>query len=156
MKNNLQLTKIARQLQIDLKGVVSKDMLKTMTPQNGSYIINMSNLLDNDGNFLEGTHWTGLYLHFPYAFYFDSFGIPPSQEVMNFIHRFKHKLYSTKEIQDLYSSTCGDFVLLFLWFMTKHSKFLPKERYEKFLKMFSTNDTKMNERILKKMIVWRE
>jgi hypothetical protein len=40
--------------------------------------------------------------------------------------------------------------------MTKHSKFPPKERYEKFLKMFSTNDTKLNERILKKMIVWRE
>ena len=87
---------------------------------NKSYIINMENKFDEDGQRNTGSHYTCFQVNkYPNGkkegLYFDSFGMPPPQIVEDFCGM---KLpYATKDIQSLMNSACGWYCLAFLHFI---------------------------------------
>jgi hypothetical protein len=158
MKNNLQIERIARTNSIPFIGVFSKDYLHKVPKisQKSGMVVNMSNLLDSNGNFLPGSHWVSLWIEDGETiFYFDPFGINPAIEIESYMNQYKKKYYNTEQIQSIRSEVCGDYAMSFLLFMTRHSKKIPnaKERFERFLHLFKTNPNK-NEEILKSHINW--
>jgi hypothetical protein len=48
--------------------------------KDGNYIINLQSSTQGDG-----THWTALIIRNDTALYFDSFGAPPSTEIIDFV-----------------------------------------------------------------------
>ena len=99
-------------------GIYSKDELSGVDLEDKFYIVNMEN--SGDG---QGTHWVLVFNVRPrQILYFDSFGLPPPEEILRFMRRAKTKaknadrdpkkklFYSTFQIQDLEDSNCGYFV----------------------------------------------
>eukprot|EP01036_Dinobryon_divergens_P034223 gene34223-44209_t len=69
--SNVELENIAKFYRLKLNGIVMKDELEGMEPENGGYIVNLQS--SSQGN---GTHWCGLFIRGNNACYFDSFGGP--------------------------------------------------------------------------------
>jgi hypothetical protein len=99
-------------LSLPLQGVFMKHELKNIKPKNGScYIINIGSQQT------EGTHWVSLIIiNQSTAIYFDSYGVIPIPEVYKFV-KHKNVIWSRQIIQDLKSFYCGQFCLVFLFFM---------------------------------------
>ena len=115
--SNIQLINLCKYLKIHLVGVFMKDMLPAL-PSNGFYIINLQN------SDCEGTHWTSLILDDRNALYVDSYGMPPSIEVEDFIRKSNPRRiygYNTTHYQSLHSTNCG-FFCVFLFNYIKNSK----------------------------------
>ena len=86
-----------------------------------------------------GTHWTCLFIpHSGPALYFDSFGMPPPEEV-----RVRPLIYSTTQLQDLKSIMCGYFVIDFV--KNVHDE----NSYHDFLYKKYHGDVDDNDRIIK-------
>ena len=65
--------------------------------------------------YMSGSHWVATYVKDNVINYFDSFGMPPFQEMVD--HAKKKNLtllHQNSQIQNLMSSTCGYFCLYFL------------------------------------------
>jgi hypothetical protein len=137
---NLQLQQWGNYLILPLQGVFMKHELKNIKPKNGScYIINIGN--QETG----GTHWVALIIiNSTSTIYFDSYGVIPIPEVFKFV-KHKNLTYSRQIIQHLKSYYCGQFCLLFLYFMYSRNF-----NYSKFLDLFHPSDTKKNDLLLKK------
>jgi len=76
--------------------------------------------------------------------YFDSFGMPPFQEIVDYAKKKNLTLlHQNQQIQNLYSSTCGYFCLYFLNKMHKGVD------YFDILQVFSF-DTNENEKFIEK------
>lgn len=126
MLNNFQMLELAPKMGIPLKGVYFKDDLETNDLEaNKSYIINLMDEYDEDGNPNIGSHWVALHIgkvnKVITPFYFDSYGMGPPEDIKNIVEkRFKKKLnYTTKNIQSLMSDACGWFCLAWLHFINK-------------------------------------
>ena len=133
LTTNIELIQIADILEFQVE-VLSKNLLNSENrtgKKEGNYIINLQ---DSDkGN---GTHWVGLVVYPKEAYYYDSFGISPPKEVLEFIdvksndkkHGGKYKngkreLYvSTKQIQNIYGGYCGQYVSDFLNYMNNENQ----------------------------------
>jgi hypothetical protein len=158
MRTNVDLTNLSKKYNIPLYSVISKDYLKFVPKQNKSgIIINLSDLKDSNGRYLEGTHWISLYLENSTAFYYDSFGFPSPTEVLDYVKGYK--LYdSKKEIQNIHSGICGDLSLFMIMYMSNSKMRLkyrnPVDRFQSFLNLFSDNPLK-NETILKSLVPWK-
>ena len=89
---------------------------------------------------MNGSHWIATYVKDNVINYFDSFGMPPFQEIVN---HAKEKnltlLHQNQQIQNLYTTTCGYFCLYFL-----NEKHKPKGDYFDLLQVFDF-DTNKNE-----------
>ena len=87
---------------------------------NKSYIINMEDEFDTNGERNGGTHWTCFQVNkYPNGkiqpIYFDSYGKGPPQAVEKFVGQ---KLpFSSKDIQSLMGDVCGYYCLAFLHFI---------------------------------------
>lgn len=104
----------------------------------GNYIINI-NPNSNMG------HWTALYVKGKKAVYFDPFGVVPPPQVLIFIKNNGLKLdWSTNDIQNIKTSSCGWFCLAFIHYMITHQR----PNVKNFTALFQ-NDTMNNEKILK-------
>jgi len=140
--NSLQLEEMARQLDLPLLAVVSKDELEGRVKV-GSIILNLQSSMDGGG-----THWTLLKV-FPKGevIYFDPFGFAPPRQVRRYIG--KKMGSSTRQIQDQKSTMCGYYCLACDCYMT-HSKQDRDiyERFDDFLNLFKV-DTKQNDQIIK-------
>lgn len=81
----------------------------------GFYIIN------TDPDYLPGSHWLALFVTYNnHAYYFDSLGKVPIDSVAVVLHNSKLSYdYSTRRIQSNGSDVCGDYCLLFVYFMCK-------------------------------------
>lgn len=137
---NLQLEEMAKQLDLPLLGVVSKDQLQGRVKV-GTIIINLE---DSTGG---GTHWVTLIV-FPKkeVIFFDPFGFPPPREVNRYIG--KKIAVSIRHIQDIGSTMCGYYCLACDHYL-RHSKRRDKyEAFDDFLNLFKV-DTKKNDEILK-------
>jgi hypothetical protein len=105
-------------MDVPLVFVGFKDELKRKKLQyNKSYIINMEDEFDENGERNSGSHYTCFQVNkYPNGkkegLYFDSFGMPPPEIVEKFVGE---KLpYATKDIQSLMNSACGWYCLAFL------------------------------------------
>ena len=63
-------------------------------------------------------HWTAAFIKNGRAFYLDSFGVPPSLEIIKFFKKSNIKwCYNKNDIQYFYAVSCGYFCLAFLHYM---------------------------------------
>ena len=148
MLSNIELEDMAREDNLDLIGVYSKDRIPSQR-QVGSYIINMQDF--NDGN---GTHWIAFKIFDNgKACYFDSFGVIYPEDIGEFLKIFKPIAYNNRQIQDPKSEMCGWFCLAFIKYFndfdTKKNNVF--EAYDDFLNIFS-NDAKKNDKIVAELI----
>jgi hypothetical protein len=146
MLSNFDLERLAEFYNLPLVAITMKDELPEKV-EDGCYIINLQS--STSGN---GTHWLGLFIHKNNAYYFDSYGAPPSVEIMKFVKKRKgcHMYYNNFIIQDLKSQNCGWYTLAFLLWCYSYVLFSKdmKNMFNEFVKSF-VDDTKENDKILK-------
>ena len=107
--SNYEIESIAEHYGFPLKDCCMKDELQG-SPKNGYYIINLESSTQGDG-----THWTLLIIQPDLALFFDSFGAPPSTEIIDFVKKRPgiHMAFNNEIIQDIDSSNCGFFLFVF-------------------------------------------
>ena len=140
--SNIDIEKLCAKMKVPLVKCDCKDKLPKRL-RNGAYVINLAN--SNQ----PGTHWTAFIIETKTktCAYFDSFGIPPPQEVLKFAVKCKHIFYDTRPIQDINAVTCGWYCVAFLHFMTHYTGKL-SEKMEYFNQMFDKDDLENNNQIL--------
>ena len=156
MLSDLDLEKLADQLELPIVGVFSKDQLPNKQ-YIGSYYINLQ---DHDAG--NGTHWCFFKIFKDRrdadgdtpvgAIYFDSFGIGPPKEVEEFLTPFKPFISNTRQIQDIDSDVCGWYCLFCDYYLEKEpvTKSLSRD-FENFLLLWS-DDKKKNTKLLKEYL----
>jgi hypothetical protein len=87
-------------------GCVMHDALPPSLPENTAIVINLD---DSDG---PGTHWVAAGHRNKRKYYFDSFGLPPSERVRKLLTG--KAFYSDSQVQQADTITCGYFCIQFL------------------------------------------
>ena len=137
--NSKDIINILKHQDYNINGVFSKDLLpKELT--DGWYVINLQSSNEGDE---KGSHWTCFKKVGDNAEYFDAFGFIFPNEVREKIKG--HILYSKKEIQDYYSTTCGWFCIGAIVSDNGFGNY--QSHFNKYLNMFSSN-TRLNDEIL--------
>ena len=94
---------------------------------------------------MSGSHWVSTYIENGKINYFDSFGLPPFQEIVNHAKEKNLTLiHQNNQIQSLNTTTCGYFCLYFLNEMNRGVS------YFNLLQVFDIHDTTENERFIEK------
>ena len=88
------------------RGVFMRDALPPSPHRIECGILNHD---DRDG---PGTHWTCWYKRGPVKYYFDSYGLPPPDEMVNYLQ--PEIRYNTDELQRRGDVVCGHFCLYVL------------------------------------------
>ena len=136
--SNFDLLEWCKYLKIPIKSVLSRDQT---VPHNHKLAL----FIYNTGpSYTKGFHWVSTYVKDNVINYFDSFGMPPIQELVDHAKRKNLTLlHQDQQIQNLYSSVCGYYVLYFLNEMHKGVDYL--DLLEPF-----TRDTKYNDDLIGK------
>tara|TARA_Y100000114_G_scaffold53634_1_gene48939 strand:- start:9091 stop:9690 length:600 start_codon:yes stop_codon:yes gene_type:complete len=120
------MLELAPKMGIPLKGVYFKDELEPNDLEVGkSYVINLSDEKDEDGDQNIGTHWVALHIGKLDGkicpMYFDPYGVGAPEDIKNIVEkRFKKKIaHTTKNVQSIVSDACGWFVMAYLHFINK-------------------------------------
>ena len=94
---------------------------------------------------MSGCHWVSTYVKDGVINCFDSFGMPPFQEMVNHA-RSKNLtlLHQNNQIQNIKTTTCGYFCLYCLNEMSKGAT------YYDLLRVFDIHDTMKNEQFIEK------
>jgi len=130
-----ELYKLGKKYNLKINDINFKDLLNNNLPVEGAYIINLADSTEN------GTHWSCLilkkYKNKPYSFYYDSFGFPPPNSVIEFARRFgsKQLTYQTKQIQNENFGGCGAYVIDFIRNI-QHGKGDPIKLYNNYISQF--------------------
>lgn len=122
--SDFELKNYAHKLKIpQFQGVFMRDQLPHKM-KDGGYIINL------DKSSGDGTHWTGLVKRKGVYYYFDSYGFPPPQEVIDRIcqqpdqdginDNIRVLHISDNNVQDRNSNECGMFALWFIMMMLRN------------------------------------
>lgn len=140
-----ELEQIASKLSFHLTFLPRDEPSKINKENYKFYIINL------DSRYGNGTHWTALIVNNNTAFYVDSYGVFPPQQIERRLHElFKTVYYNSTQYQSLESDSCGLFALGAILFMILND-FNIKKFNNDFIKMFS-NDLKENDNIIKKIL----
>lgn len=162
MLTDNQIHELARRMSVPLAGCFFKDELPRKIDTNETYIINLQDSADDEGNYNEGTHWTMLQVNKTpngtlEPIYFDPYGKEPPEAVNKAIKdNFNMYLpFTKKDIQSLMNNACGFYCLALAHFINV-CKLRSGHFYndvEEFLDMFDdlnvSVDWKKNEYILK-------
>ena len=133
--SNYDLLKWCEYLNIPIKDVLSRD---ENVPHNHMQALFIYNL---EPSYMNGSHWVATFVKNGIVNYFDSFGMPPFQELVD--HAKKKKLillHQNNQIQNINTTTCGYFCLYFLNEMNKGKS------YYDLLKVFDVHDTLKNKK----------
>ena len=133
--SNYDLLKWCEYLNIPIKDVLSRD---ENVPHNHMQALFIYNL---EPSYMNGSHWVATFVKNGIVNYFDSFGTPPFQKLVD--HAKKKKfilLHQNNQIQNINTTTCGYFCLYFLNEMNKGKS------YYDLLKVFDIHDTMKNEK----------
>jgi hypothetical protein len=124
MLTDTQIKDLSKKMNFQLEGVYFKDELPRQLKYNTSYVINLDNSIDDEGNENEGSHWTCLQVNkYPDGkvepIFFDPYGAPPSESIKRFVkdNCAKSLPYTTKDIQSLMNNACGFYVCAFLHYI---------------------------------------
>ena len=135
--SNYDLLKWCKYLNIPIKDVLSRD---ETVPHNHMQTLFIYNL---EPSYMGGSHWVATYVKNGFINYFDSFGMPPFQEIVNHAKtKNMTLLHQSDQIQNLLTTTCGYFCLYFLNEMSKGRS------YYDLLKVFNIHDTIKNEKYI--------
>jgi hypothetical protein len=143
MLSNIEIDDIMiRKKAIYYHRCVSKDELVKLTPETGSYIINM------DNSDKPGSHWVAIFIDaVKRPYYFDSFGCPEPKECEAFMKRTKHPIQiNTVHIQNMASNCCGYYCIFFCLFMTYHIG--RTNKLDEFVRIFDPINELKNRNIL--------
>ena len=136
--SNFDLLDWCRYLKIPINNVLSRDQT---VPHNHKLALFIYNL---EPHYLFGSHWVSTWVKNNVINYFDSFGLPPFQELLNHAKRKNLTLlHQDQQLQNLYTSTCGYYCLYFLNEMNKGVD------YFDLLQPFR-GDTKQNEAFIER------
>ena len=142
---NSDLYSIAIKLKLKLNGIYMKDELPTNLKE-GNYIINLENSNQS------GSHWTCFIKSKNDIFYYDSFGVVMPQNAYDiFLKNVDNIYHIDKHDQNLDATSCGWWVVAFLFYMTNTNGHM-LNRMKKFDKKFNNKKTIENEIDLKKYI----
>ena len=137
--SNFDLLKWCKYLNIPIKDVLSRD---GNVPHNHKQTLFIYNL---EPSYMSGSHWVATYVKNRVINYFDSFGMPPFQEMVNHAKRENLTLlHQSDQIQNLQTTTGGFFCLYFLNEMKNGIS------YYDLLKVFNNQDTLKNEKFIEK------
>lgn len=123
------------------KGTFPCDMLPPKFSLPACFVVN------TDVSTQPGEHWVAILISKNrHAEYFDSYGLPPiNKHIVEFLHKNSSSItYNTVTLQDLNSSACGYYCILFLEFRAKNIS------YYEIINIFSKN-TKSNDKIAVKI-----
>ena len=135
--SNYDLLKWCQYLNIPINNVLSRD---ESSPHNHMQALFIYNL---EPTYMSGSHWVATYVKNGIINYFDSFGMPPFQEIVNHAKRKNMTLlHQSDQIQNLLTTTCGYFCLYFLNEMDKGRS------YYDLLKVFNSHNTMENEKYI--------
>ena len=70
-----------------------------------------------------GVQWSALYINKDIVFFFDSDGLVPTQEIMNFLSQHPQRMHNTLEVQSFSESNCGQLNLYVLYKLNKGEPF---------------------------------
>jgi len=107
----------------------------------GCYIINIG---DDD----VGTHWTGAYKKGSQVCYFDSFGVPAPELIETQLDNKYH--FNPYQIQAVGDGLCGQYVVLWLYCMSKKKKPSLVETYKDFLLLWDLEQPRNNPKLVEK------
>ena len=135
--SNFDLLKWCEYLNIPINNVLSRE---ESTPHNHKQALFIFNL---EPSYMSGSHWVATYVKNGIINYFDSFGMPPFQEIVNHAKRKNLTLlHQSDQIQNLMTTTCGYFCLYFLNEMKNGLS------YYDLLKVFNSHNTMENEKYI--------
>lgn len=116
---NFQLVNYAKQLKIPNFHVCMRDEIKDLPntlPINIIANIHTSNQ--------KGVHWSAMHIdNNNNAYYFDSYGLTPTKEILNFTKGCKVRERNTSEYQDFNDSYCGQLALFVLYKLNSSNNF---------------------------------
>ena len=105
--SNIELLEAARKLKIpNFRGVSLRDALPTTPKKKECGILNLD---DTTGS---GTHWVAWYKNGTEKKYFDSYGLQPPNELVDYLH--SPILYNTARVQPYDQVFCGHLCLYVL------------------------------------------
>ena len=135
--SNYDLLKWCKYLNIPIKDVLSRDETAPHNHKQALFIYNL------EPSYMSGSHWVATYVKNGIINYFDSFGMPPFQEIVDHAKRKNITLlHQSDQIQNLLTTTCGYFCLYFLNEMSKGRS------YYDLLKVFNIHNTMKNEKYI--------
>jgi len=135
---NFDLLEWSKYLTIPINNVLSRDMKVPHNHKQALFIYN------REPSYMNGSHWVSTYVKDNVINYFDSFGLPPFQEIVD--HAKKKNLtllHQNQQIQHLNTTACGYY---FLYFLNEIHKGVD---YFDLLQVFSF-DTMKNEKFIEK------
>ena len=137
--NTLDINKILRKYN-QFRGTYSRNLLPNKINKPFGIVIN------TDPSSEPGEHWVAIYMSTEGELeYFDSFGLPPLHaEIIEFLDNncVNGWSYNTITFQSIYSTTCGMYCVIYLYF-----KCTGKSFYD-FTALFNYNET-INDKIAK-------
>ena len=135
--SNYDLLDWCKYFNIPINNVLSRE---ESSPHNHKQALFIYNL---EPSYMSGSHWVATYVKNGIINYFDSFGMPPFQEIVNHAKRKNMTLlHQSDQIQNLLTTTCGYFCLYFLNEMSKGRS------YYDLLKVFNSHNTMENEKYI--------
>ena len=135
--SNYDLLKWCKYLNIPIKDVLSRDETAPHNHMQALFIYNL------EPSYMGGSHWVATYVKNGIINYFDSFGMPPFQEIVDHAKtKNMTLLHQSDQIQNLLTTTCGYFCLYFLNEMSKGRS------YYDLLKVFNIHNTIKNEKYI--------
>lgn len=118
------------------RGVYAIDEIELVSPDVGYYVLNL------DPSHKPGSHWVAIDVKKGRNIYFDSYGIPPSSNlILNFL-RGKPYDYNKRKLQHRLSTTCGQWCIYFIWRRSQ------KWSLSEILKPFYHTNSLINDHVL--------
>src|SRR5580692_8067580 len=116
--SNIDIEKYIKALKINnFRGCYMRDELKNLKSNNvecGVLNLNLSNE--------SGSHWTCWYKTKTKKYYFNSFGLPPPKELVDYLG--SPILYSTFQLQGMHYQNCGKWCLFILKKLNEGSDYI--------------------------------
>lgn len=140
--NSVQIDRVLKRFKVPgYSGVYPCNRIPKSTSGRCAMVIN----LDNDRK--PGSHWVCVFVDDSgRGEYFDTFGRPPSGPIKNYLMRNCSRwTYNRRQIQSAASSYCGHYCILYCIFRSRGLDL------NKFVCMFSKNDTGLNDMLASKM-----
>ena len=131
---NIFINNVLKNLK-NFEGCYSKDQIP-LIENNKSLIFNLEN------SYQTGSHWVGLSRQNNNIFIFDSFGIGDIPNKLYKIYKNYNIIENIYRIQDIHSSLCGMFCVLFCLY-----KVDSKNKFISYLNLFNSNNFLKNELI---------
>ena len=105
--SNYDLIEWCRYLGIPINDVLSRDETVAHNHKQALFVYNL------EPSYMSGSHWVATYVKDNVINYFDSFGLPPFQEIVNHARRKNITLlHQSDQIQNINTTKCNLRILL--------------------------------------------